>query len=140
MRGATRPLKFGSTRDFFAYVTRADVKDRLGAEYVQNTARIDWKHPSNSASSFINARKAWYVAFQPLGGAMGPTLASFAKRPRAEAFIEAHGGKLMRYADVTPALISHLAYTCPKPGSPMSKYGNGCVPAKGSKGEPETGR
>ena len=122
-----RVLKFGSTRDFFAYVTRADVKDRLGAVYVQDSARIDWRHPSNSADSFVNARQAWYVAFQPLKGAMGPTLASFARKRAAQAFIRKHGGELLSFKAVTPALVSRLDFRCPPAGSKLLAAGGTCV-------------
>lgn len=122
-----RVLKFGSTRDFFAYVTRADVKDRLGALYVQDSARIDWRHPSNAADSFVDARKAWYVAFQPLKGAMGPTLASFARKKAAQAFIRTHGGALLSFNAVTPTLVSRLTFKCPSADSQALPTGESCI-------------
>jgi copper chaperone NosL len=94
-------LKFDSTRDFFAYVTQPDVVSRLESAYVQDTARIDWAPPSNAAESFIDARKAYYVAWQPLSGGMGPTFASFARRADADAFIRAHGGAVLRFDQIT---------------------------------------
>lgn len=115
LQGMKRPLKFGSTRDFFAYVTRADVRRRLGAVYVQDVARIHWAHPGNAASTFMNARIAWYVAEQPLPGAMGPTLASFAAKGAAQRFIRQHGGVLLRYGQITPQLITRLSSHCPRP-------------------------
>lgn len=117
IQGRATPLKFGSTRDFFAYVTRADLKSQLGALYVQNTKGLDWKHPSNAASSFIDARKAWYVAFQPLQGGMGPTLAAFARKQAAETFVQLHGGEVLRFAGVTPSLVTGLGYRCPAKAS-----------------------
>lgn len=125
--GYATPLKFGSTRDFFAYVTQPDEKQQVESVYVQDTARIDWAHPTNRADSFIDASKAYYVGWQPLPGAMGPTFASFAKRKDAEAFIKAHGGRLLRYGDVTPKVVSSLAYRCPGPGSPVGAIATGCV-------------
>lgn len=117
--GLAKPLKFGGgERDFFAYVTQPDVAHRLETLYVQDTARIDWAHPSNAAESFIDARTAYYVAWQPLPGEMGPAFASFAKRDDAEAFIQAHGGALLRFDQVTPDLVSNLTYTCPSVTSP----------------------
>lgn len=121
VEGESGVLKFGSTRDFFAYVTRADITPRLEEVYVQDTARIDWAHPSNAPKSFIDARRAYYVAWQPLHGGMGPTFASFAKLPDAEAFVRVHGGAILRFGQVTPALVSNLGYTCPGPGSPLFK-------------------
>lgn len=117
VEAGSEALKFDSTRDFFAYVTQADVASRLESAYVQDSARIDWAHPSNAADSFTDARKAYYVAWQPLRGGMGPTFASFAGRADAEAFVRAHGGAVLRFSQITPALVSSLGYHCPGPGS-----------------------
>lgn len=117
--GVKKPLKFGGgARDFFAYVTQPDVVRRLGTLYVQDTARIDWTHPSDAAESFIDARKAYYVAWQPLIGEMGPAFASFAKRGDADTFIQSHGGAMLRFDQVTPDLVSDLTYACPSAGFP----------------------
>lgn len=113
VEGRKGPLKFDSTRDFFAYVLQPENKLRLQSLFVQDTARIDWHHPSNAADSFIDARTAYYVIWQPLPGSMGPTLASFEKHAAAMAFIEQHGGEVFRFDDVTPELIARLGYTCP---------------------------
>ena len=114
-------LKFDSTRDFFAYVTQPDVVSRLESAYVQDAARIDWAHPSNAADSFTDAREAYYVAWQPLSGGMGPTFASFARRADADAFIRAHGGAVLRFDQITSTLVSGLDYRCPGPASPFFK-------------------
>jgi copper chaperone NosL len=115
------PLKFDSTRDFFAYVTQPDVASRLDSAYVQDAARIDWSRPSSAAESFTDARKAYYVAWQPLSGGMGPTFASFARLADADAFVRAHGGAVLRFGQITSALVSSLGYRCPEPGSPFSQ-------------------
>ncbi len=118
--GDAGALKFGSTRDFFAYVTQPDIASRLESAYVQDTARIIWGHPADAADSFIDARKAYYVAWQPLPGEMGPTFASFARRSDAEAFVRRHGGAVLRFGQVTASLVSGLAYGCPGPASPFA--------------------
>jgi copper chaperone NosL len=125
--GLSRPLKFGSTRDFFAFVTQPDEVHRLGALYVQDTARIDWAHPSDMAASFTDARTAFYVAWQPKPGAMGPTFAPFAKRAEAEAFRARNGGVLLRFDQVTPAVVSALDYRCPTTNSPLHALTNDCL-------------
>lgn len=127
--GRSKPLKFGSTRDFFAFVLQPDEKNRLQTLYVQDSARIDWQHPSNAPSSFIAARHAYYVAWQPLLGAMGPTLASFARKDAAEAFVRRHGGSLLRYGQITPELISTLKRDCPPAGSALAALAPHCRPS-----------
>jgi copper chaperone NosL len=127
VQGYKAPLKFGSTRDFFAYVTDPENNTRLQQLLVQDSARINWQHPSNEAPTFVDARAAWYVAWQPLHGLMGPTFASFAARHEAEAFVRAHGGEILSFSKVTPPLISLLDYRCPVKGSPAFALVNGCT-------------
>ncbi len=118
LEGQAKPLKFGGTSDFFAFILQPENVHHLGALYVQDMAITDWQHPSNDPSTFTDARKAWYVADQPLPGEMGPTLASFRRREDAEAFIHKHGGRLVQFQDVTPDLISHLT----QPAEPGQKH------------------
>ncbi len=112
-----RPLLFDSTRDFFAYVLQPENRSGLRELYVQDTARIDWPHPGRDAASFIDARRAVYVAWQPLPGSMGPTFAPFADRTAAGAFVRAHGGAVLTFDAITPELVATLGYHCPAAGS-----------------------
>lgn len=129
--GIAKPLKFGSTRDFFAFVTQPDEVHRLGALYVQDVARIRWKHPPAAASSFTDARKATYVAWQPRKGAMGPTFASFARRADAKAFQKRYGGVLLRFNEIIPEIVSTLGYRCPPAGKPRHGLAAECVRGHG---------
>ena len=130
VQGYKAPLKFGSTRDFFAYVTDPENTTRLQQLLVQDSARINWQRPSNDATTFVDARTAWYVAWQPLSGLMGPTFASFAKREDAEAFVRAQGGEIVRFSEVTPQLTSLLGYACPpRQGSPAFVLAKFCKTA-----------
>lgn len=127
VQGRAEPLKFGSTRDFFAYILQPENQTQLQSLFVQDTAKIDWQHPSGTRESFINARRAYYAVFQNLTGAMGPTLAPFAGKVAAERFIATHGGALLRFDQITPALISGLTSACPTTGSPLAKLVKDCV-------------
>ena len=111
--GRAKPLVFDSTRDFFAYVLQPENQAALQELFVQDSARIDWQQPSHAAISFIDARRAYYVAWQPLPGSMGPTLAPFATRAAAAAFVHEHGGALLGFDEITPALVATLDYRCP---------------------------
>ena len=126
VQGDKAPLKFGSTRDFFAYVLQPENKTKLQHLLVQNSVQINWQHPSNTAQTFIDARTAYYVAWQPLSGLMGPTFASFAARKDAEAFVRTHGGEILGFSDVTPELTSLLGYDCPAQGSPAFALAKAC--------------
>jgi copper chaperone NosL len=111
--GRAKPLVFDSTRDFFAYVLQPENQAALQELFVQDSARIDWQQPSHAAVSFIDARRAFYVAWQPLPGSMGPTLAPFATHAAAAAFIHEHGGAVLGFDEITPALVATLDYRCP---------------------------
>lgn len=111
--GRARPLMFDSTRDFFAYVLQPENQADLQELFVQDSARIDWRQPAHAAISFIDARRAFYVAWQPLPGSMGPTLAPFATRAAAAAFVREHGGAVLGFGEITPALVATLDYRCP---------------------------
>lgn len=111
--GRAKPLVFDSTRDFFAYVLQPENQSALQELFVQDSTRLDWQQPSHAAVSFIDARRAFYVAWQPLPGSMGPTLAPFATRAAAEAFVRGHGGGVLGFDEVTPALVAALDYQCP---------------------------
>ena len=127
VQGHKAPLKFGSTRDFFAYVLQPENTTKLQNLLVQDSAQIDWMHPSNAARTFIDARTAYYVAWQPLRGLMGPTYASFASKKDAETFVGAHGGEILRFSEVTAELTSMLEYGCPAQGSPAFALAKNCV-------------
>lgn len=104
--GGSEPLKFCSTRDLFAFLTQPEARANVRAAFVHDIAATPWDRPAFEA--FVAASGAWYVAEQPLRGAMGPTLASFAERAAAKRFIEEYGGRLLAYDDVTVDLISRL--------------------------------
>ncbi|MEO8779080.1 MAG: nitrous oxide reductase accessory protein NosL [Rhodanobacter sp.] len=127
VEGNKTPLKFGSTRDFFAYVLDPENQAGLQQLLVQDSARINWQHPSNQAPTFVDARSAWYVAWQPLSGLMGPTFASFATRQDAGAFVRAYGGEILSFSEVSPRLTSLLGYACPSAGSPAFVLAKGCT-------------
>lgn len=134
VQGYNTPLKFGSTRDFFAYVLQPENTTRLQQLLVQDTAKINWQHPSNAALTFIDAHSAWYVAWQPLHGMMGATFAPFASRQEAAAFAREYGGELMRFSDVTPAMTSLLGDECPAKGSPAFAIAKACAAAVTGRG------
>lgn len=100
------PVKFCSTRDLFAFLLQPENAHRVEQIFVHDMAHADWQHPHNAG--FIDARQAWFVSGHALKGAMGPTLASFKTQQDAEAFRQQHGGRVMRFEDITLEHITHL--------------------------------
>lgn len=122
IQGQQVPLKFGSTRDFFAYILQPEHKALLQTLYVQDMAATSWEHPKGH---WIDARTAWYVPESALPGAMGPTLASFRNHRDAEAFAHRFGGKVLRFGEVTNRLVTDLSMQkLPmKMGTPPERHG-----------------
>jgi copper chaperone NosL len=129
-----KPVKFGSTRDFFAFVTQPDIVHQLGTLYVQDCTRINWEHPSGDPKSFVEARTAIYVGWQRKAGEMGPTFASFARKADAEAFRRANGGVLLRFDQITAGMVTALSDRCPEHTSPFGTFAGACVSAQAGVG------
>ncbi|NOZ36545.1 MAG: nitrous oxide reductase accessory protein NosL [Gammaproteobacteria bacterium] len=108
VRGNPQAFKFCSTRDLFSYILQPDVKTIAKEIYVHDMGKTDWQKPASQANYFTDARTAYYVINQPLKGAMGHTIASFAKQQDAEAFIKKHGGKLLRFDDITLDIVADI--------------------------------
>lgn len=106
VRGSDRPLKFCSTRDLFSALLQPEMKPAVRQVYVHDMGATDWQHPADSA--FVDGRGAWYVTGHDLRGAMGPTLASFARREDAERFAAEHGGRVIRFNDITLEMLATL--------------------------------
>lgn len=72
------------------------------AAHVQDMAQADWEHP---VGHWIDARQAVYVLGSKRHGSMGPTAASFADEGAAKAFAGQWGGRVLRYAEISPAMV-----------------------------------
>ena len=95
--------KFCSTRDMFSWLLQPENQNRDHTLYVHDMAQASWDAPDDTA--LIDAREAWYVVGSGRKGAMGPTLASFAAKADAEAFVAEHGGEVLPFDGVT---MEHL--------------------------------
>ncbi|MGD8429320.1 MAG: nitrous oxide reductase accessory protein NosL [Ectothiorhodospiraceae bacterium] len=109
VQGDTVPRKFCSTRDLFSYALQPEIRDRIAAVYVHDMGRNAWPKPDAGPDAFTDGRTAWYVVGHDRKGAMGHTLASFARRSDAEAFAAGHGGRILGFDDITLALLADLA-------------------------------
>ncbi len=101
-----KALKFCSTRDLFAFLLQPESAAIVREVYVHDMAMASWQQPADE--HLIDARAAWYVAGHELKGAMGPTLASFRRQEDAQAFMEQHGGYVLRFADIDLKIITEL--------------------------------
>jgi len=105
LRDDPRIYKFGSTSDLFTWALQPDIKNRITTIYVQDMGATGWEHPQGH---FIDARRAWYVVGSSRDGAMGPTLASFARQGDAADFARRYGGRIINYKEITLKIVTHL--------------------------------
>lgn len=97
------PDFFCDTVEMFSIYLRPEQQKRVRALYVQDMGRADWDNPKDA---WIDARTAFYVKGSTKRGAMGPTLASFAREEDASTFLAQNGGKLYRFDEVTPDMVT----------------------------------
>jgi copper chaperone NosL len=96
--------KFCSTRDLMSWYLQPENKPNSKDVFVHDMSRSDWNSPNDE--HMIKADNAWFVAGSSMKGAMGPTLASFAKKEQAEQFVTQHGGKIISFSEVTMDILN----------------------------------
>ncbi|MCK6265424.1 nitrous oxide reductase accessory protein NosL [Vibrio sp. ZSDE26] len=95
--------KFCSTRDLFAFLLQPENVTQAREVFVHDMSQSPWHKPNDEY--FIDARTAWYVVGSNQKGAMGMTLASFAKQDDATSFSNKFGGEVYAFDDITIELI-----------------------------------
>ncbi len=101
-QGQAEPDYFCDTVEMFAVYLAAEQARVVRALYVQDMGKADWQQPHGH---WIDAQKAIYVLGSDAHGSMGPTIASFAQRKDAERFSGEHGGRVLRFDEVTPDMV-----------------------------------
>ncbi|MCW8918128.1 MAG: nitrous oxide reductase accessory protein NosL [Gammaproteobacteria bacterium] len=105
--GGGKPVAFCSTTDLMAFLFQPDTPATVKEVWVHNMHEANWQSPPDNG--YINAYEAWYVIEHDLHGAMGHTLAPFAEKQQAEAFIAKHGGKVLHYNELTLDIVAGMA-------------------------------
>lgn len=101
--GVPNPDWFCDTIEMFNVYLNPEQARLVAALYVQDMGKADWNAPQGH---WIDAKKAFYVFGSKRLGAMGPTAASFASEADARAFATEHGGKVLRFDEVTPDMAA----------------------------------
>lgn len=100
--GQAEPDFFCDTVEMFhTHLNPEQVRGVLGM-FVQDMGKADWDEPKDH---WIDAKQAFYVHGSKRRGSMGPTIASFAQETDAQKFAAEHGGKVYRFADITPDMV-----------------------------------
>ncbi len=100
--GQEAPDFFCDTVEMFhIYLTPEQVRNVRGI-FVQDMGKATWDSPRDH---WIDAKTAYYVNGSKREGSMGPTIASFALQQDAAKFAGEYGGKVYRFADITPDMV-----------------------------------
>lgn len=100
--GQNTPDYFCDTVEMFhIYLTPEQVRNVRGI-FVQDMGKAAWDAPRDH---WIDAKTAYYVYGSSREGSMGPTIASFAQEKDATKFAAEYGGKVYRFADITPDMV-----------------------------------
>lgn len=97
--GTATPVFCCDTVEMFAQLLRPEQARPVRVAFVQDMGQADWTAPRGH---WFDARQGLYVIGSKRHGSMGPTIASFASEPAAAAFAQEFGGRVLRYAEVTP--------------------------------------
>lgn len=99
--GQAEPEFFCDTMEMFHIFLNPEQVGTVRGLYVQDMGRANWDEPRGN---WIDAKTAYYVPGSKRHGSMGPTIASFALEKDAANFAAQYGGKVMRFADITPGM------------------------------------
>lgn len=97
--GQAEPDFFCDTVEMFHMFHNPEQVKTVRGLYVQDMGRASWDEPRGN---WIDAKTAYYVPGSKRHGSMGPTIASFALQQDAAKFAAEYGGKVYRFADITP--------------------------------------
>lgn len=105
IKGRPAPVWFSSIKQVFAYTLLPEEPKAITAIYVNDMATAGADGVPDPAA-WIDARQAFYVIEGRFVGGMGAEDAMpFSLRDHAEAFAQAHGGRVVAYADVPEAYV-----------------------------------
>ncbi|MDY0056818.1 MAG: nitrous oxide reductase accessory protein NosL [Methyloversatilis sp.] len=96
------PDFFCDTVELMSMVLNPEQVRPIVALFVQDMGKADWNAPKGH---WIDARAAYFVHGSSRHGSMGPTLGTFAAEADAQGFAREHGGKVMRFADITADMV-----------------------------------
>ncbi|WP_426306780.1 nitrous oxide reductase accessory protein NosL [Acidovorax facilis] len=100
--GQDKPSFFCDTVELFSTLLAGEQVRAVQALYVQDMGQADWNAPQGH---WIDGKTAIYVVGGKRHGSMGPTIGSFAQEADAKKFAAEFGGKVLRFAEITPAMV-----------------------------------
>lgn len=101
-KGQTQPSFYCDTVEMFNTVLKPEQVKAIRAVLVQDMGQADWEQPRGH---WFDASTGFYVLGSKRLGSMGPTIASFLRELDAKEFAGKNGGRVLRYSEVTPAMV-----------------------------------
>ncbi len=96
------PDFFCDTMELVSIYLQPEQRKRVVGVFTQDMGKTDWNSPQGH---WIDARTAFFVHGSRMKGSMGPTLAAFARIEGAQAFARAHGGRVLRFEEITLDMV-----------------------------------
>ena len=100
--GQDKPSFFCDTVELFSTLLAGEQVRAVQAVYVQDMGKADWNAPQDH---WIDGKTALYVVGGKRHGSMGLTIGSFAQEADAQKFAAEYGGKVLRFAEIKPAMV-----------------------------------
>ncbi|MBP6304835.1 MAG: nitrous oxide reductase accessory protein NosL [Giesbergeria sp.] len=100
--GQAQPAFFCDTVELFNTLLAAEQVRAVKAVYVQDMGKADWNQP---VGHWFDAKTGIYVLGSKRHGSMGPTIGSFAQEADAQKFAAEHGGKVLRFSEITIGMV-----------------------------------
>lgn len=100
-KGSSEVNWFCDSMELLSTLLKPEQVRPLLAAHVQDMAKADWDKP---VGHWVDARLAVYVLGSKRHGSMGPTAASFADEAGAKVFAQQWGGRVLRFAEITPEM------------------------------------
>ncbi len=89
---------FCSTIHMFSFNLQPDLPPNIAAIYVNDIGRVEREKPGGH---WIDAKKALYIYGGDVMGSHGEALVPFSKLMDAEGYVKEHGGKILKFDEVT---------------------------------------
>jgi copper chaperone NosL len=92
----------------FSFYLQPDSPKNITVFFVNDMGKADWERPSEH---WIDAKKAYYVFGGNIMGPMGEALVPFSELKDAEGYVNDHGGKIIRFDEVTMGMLRPEAHS-----------------------------
>ena len=93
---------FCCTLHMLSFYLQPDRPPNIAAIYVNDMGKADWEKPEGH---WTDAKKAFYVLGGDVMGPHGEALVPFAELRDAEDYVRDHGGKIVKFDDVTMGML-----------------------------------